>query len=128
MLLRARCVYPMVGLPIEDGYVLIIDGHIVDVGLWSECGDRNEYQDLGDVLLMPGLINAHCHLEYTNLVGAIPPPESFTEWIQAIIEKKAGIDDSSFRQSWLEGARQALDYGTTTIGNVDTRCDLLSSL
>ncbi len=128
MLLRARCVYPMVGLPIEDGYVRIIDGHIVDVGLWSECGDRNEYQDLGDVLLLPGLINAHCHLEYTNLVGAIPPPESFTEWIQAIIEKKAGIDDSSFRQSWLEGARQALDYGTTTMGNVDTRCDLLPSL
>ena len=59
MLLRARCVYPMVGLPIEDGYVRIIDGHIVDVGLWSECGDRNEYQDLGDTstLADPSVVN-----------------------------------------------------------------------
>ena len=128
MLLRARCVYPVGGLPIEDGYVRISDGQIVDVGLWSECVDRNEYQDLGEVLLMPGLVNAHCHLEYTNLAGAIPPPVSFTEWIQALVEQKAGIDASSHRQSWLHGARQAATYGTTTIGNIDTRCDLLPNL
>ena len=128
MLLRARCVYPVVGLPIEDGYVRISDGQIVDVGLWSECVDRNECQDLGEVLLMPGLVNAHCHLEYTNLAGAIPPPVSFTEWIQTLVEQKAGIDASSHRQSWLHGARQAVTYGTTTIGNIDTRCDLLPNL
>ena len=37
---------------------------------------RDEVVDLGEQVLLPGLINAHCHLDYTALRGAIPPPAS----------------------------------------------------
>ncbi|MDP7051390.1 MAG: amidohydrolase family protein [Verrucomicrobiota bacterium] len=126
MLLRARIVLPVSKPPIVDGVVRVEHGRVVEVGKWGDlCG---EAEDLGDVLLMPGLINAHCHLDYTNLAGRIPAPETFDEWISGITRHKKRMGDGVWRESWLKGARQCLQRGTTTVGNIETRPDLLATL
>ncbi len=40
---------------------------------------------MGDFALLPGLINAHCHLEYTDLAGEFLPPRHFTDWLMLIV-------------------------------------------
>ena len=126
MLLRARIVLPVSQPPIVDGAVRVERDCVAEVGKWSDlCG---EAEDLGDVILMPGLVNAHCHLDYTSLAGCIPAPKTFNEWISGIMRHKKGMDDRDWRESWLKGAKQSLQSGITTVGNIETRPDLLAAL
>src|SRR5881396_1703799 len=76
MILRARVVVTMDGPPIENGAVVISGDRVLDVGKFPEVSGRHageEIVDLGEQALLPGLINAHCHLDYTCLRGKIPP-------------------------------------------------------
>lgn len=127
MLLRARVVLPLSQPPIEDGFVRVSENRIAAVGNWADAPDE-PVNDLGEVILLPGLVNAHCHLDYTDFVGAIPPPKSFTDWIDAIVDLKADVDDAAHATSWRHGADQCLRYGTTTLGNIESRPDQLPHL
>ena len=52
--------------------------------------------DLGELVLLPGLINAHCHLDYTMMRHAISPPKSFTAWVQRINALKRSLDNDDY--------------------------------
>jgi len=74
---------------------------------------------------MPGLINAHCHLDYTNMAGEFPPPKVFIEWLKVITATKAGWGFSDYAQSWLNGATMLLNSGTTTVADIEAVPELL---
>ena len=76
-------------------------------------------------MILPGLVNAHCHLDYTAMAGEIPPQKSFTDWIKLITTAKASWSYSEFAESWLEGARMLLRTGTTTVADIEAVPDLL---
>ena len=73
--LRARVILPVSQPAIEDGAVFISRGRIAAVGRWRDLRAKAPAQvrDLGEAILLPGLVNAHCHLDYTDMAGAIPP-------------------------------------------------------
>jgi aminodeoxyfutalosine deaminase len=127
MILRARAVVPMNGPPIENGAVAFDDDRIVDVGSFAEVSGRNsgEVVDLGEQALLPGLINAHCHLDYTCLRGKIPPPSSFAEWVRAIVAAKNALLPSDYIRSIEEGFAEARKFGTTTIVNYEAFPELI---
>ncbi|MBC8003096.1 MAG: amidohydrolase family protein [Opitutaceae bacterium] len=127
MLLRARTVLPITAPPIDDGAVLIGDGCIVAVGRWADLRPEASGQiiDLGDAILLPGLINAHCHLDYTDMAGQLPPTRVFTDWIKQIITLKSGWTRDDYVRSWTNGAAMLLRSGTTTVMDIETMLDLL---
>ena len=98
MILRARVVLSISRPPIEDGAVLISGNRIAQAGPWKDFSGADGVIDLGDVILMPGLINAHCHLDYTDMTGLIPPQKSFTDWIRLMLATKSGWNYSEFAQ------------------------------
>jgi cytosine/adenosine deaminase-related metal-dependent hydrolase len=120
MIIRARTVVSMAGEPIDDGAVVVSGDRITDVGRFEEIRQRQsgEVFDLGEQILMPGLINAHCHLDYTMLRGVIPPQRSFSDWIQAINAEKAKLSDQDYIDSINAGFAEARRFGTTTIVNL----------
>ena len=63
--------------------------------------------DLGEQALLPGLINAHCHLDYTCLRGKIPRQKSFTDWIRAINAEKSDLSPEDYLASINDGFKQA---------------------
>src|SRR5436190_17640260 len=129
MILRARTVLPLARPPIENGAVSIQGDRIVSVGAWSDlAAGAREVKDLGEVILLPGLINAHCHLDYTDMAGLISPPKVFSEWVKTIVALKAGWGYTEFAQSWLRGARMLLRTGTTTVLDVEAVPELLPDL
>ena len=93
MIIRARTVVTMDRAPIENGAVAVSGNRIADVGRFDDIKTRNAGNavDLGEQALLPGLINAHCHLDYTCLRGKISPQKSFTDWIRAINTKKSEL-------------------------------------
>ena len=120
MIIRARTVVPMLGEPIDDGAVVIEGDKIVGVGAFAEIRKTfaGEVIDLGERVLLPGLINAHCHLDYTVLRGKIPQQSSFADWIQAINTEKAKLTEQDYIDSIKDGFAEAARFGTTTIANL----------
>ncbi len=120
LLLRARTLLPITRPAIDDGAVLVDAGRIVEVGTWKElsCGTHPAV-DLGESILLPGLLNAHCHLDYTGMAGQIAPTRGFAQWIKSIMALKGSWTDADFERSWLEGSRQLLESGCTTVADIE---------
>src|SRR5689334_10769504 len=128
MILRSRIVAPIARAPIENGAVLVSENRIQRVGRWKDLAAENagEIIDLGDAALLPGLVNAHCHLDYTDMAGTVPPQKSFTDWIKLMLAAKAEWNYSEFAASWLRGARMLVRSGTTTVADFEAVPELLS--
>ncbi len=127
MLLRARLVLPIVRPIIENGAARISGNRIGFVGPFADCPSvtAEDVFDLGDVILLPGLVNAHCHLDYTDMAGHIPPTRSFTDWIKAITAAKSGLIYADFARAWLAGAKMLMRTGCTTVADIETVPELL---
>src|SRR6185437_10394793 len=100
------------------------------VGKFNELKNQGgvELIDLGERILLPGLINAHCHLDYTLLRGEIPRQASFTDWIQAINAAKANISPHQYVESINDGFAEAARFGTTTIANLTAFPELIAQI
>lgn len=127
-LLRARMVVPVSRPPVPDGAVVVVNACVAEVGAWADLGSRHAglpTTDLGEVILMPGLINAHCHLDYTGMAAGIPPQKSFSDWIKAILAHKAAWSYTDFAASWVAGAAMLLRNGVTTVLDIEAVPELL---
>ncbi len=129
MILRARWVVTMDGPPIENGAVEIVGNTIRAVGRWDDLRSSGaDALDLGEQVLLPGLINAHCHLDYTAFRGAIPAQERFTAWIRGINARKASCVPQDYLDAIATGFAEAASFGTTTIANLEAFPDLLAAM
>jgi cytosine/adenosine deaminase-related metal-dependent hydrolase len=130
MILRARIIVPVSRPPIEDGAVCLSGDRILWVGRRAEVPASHVYgeeTDLGETILLPGLINAHCHLDYTGMAGQIPPPKSFTDWIKSLVTLKGSWSVEEFAASWRRGAAMLLRTGTTTVADIESVPELIPS-
>ncbi|MBI4661621.1 MAG: amidohydrolase family protein [Verrucomicrobia bacterium] len=127
MILRARTIVPVAQPPIDDGVLCVSNSRITEVAKWTDVKPRagREVLDLGEVLVMPGLVNAHCHLDYTEMRGQIPSPRSFPDWIKALLALKAQWTYSDYAQSWLHGAKMLVRRGVTCVGDIEAVPELL---
>ncbi len=119
--LRARLVLPIGAPPVPDGVVTIDGNRIAEVGPHEGL----PCEDLGDVVLLPGLINAHCHLDYTGLRGAILPSSSFATWIRRINELKRTFSDEDYLSHIASGFQELARHGTTTVCNIESFPELM---
>src|SRR5215831_8986224 len=127
LLLRARAVVPVLQPPIHDGAVMISRNRVVAVGRWRDLASVSCEQtiDLGEVILLPGLVNAHCHLDYTHMAGQFLAPRVFTDWLKLIVSAKAVWSQAEYAQSWRDGAEMLARTGTTTVADVEAVPELL---
>ncbi|MBN8711061.1 MAG: amidohydrolase family protein [Verrucomicrobia bacterium] len=125
--LRARLVLPISRSPIEDGAVQIEGGRIVKVGPWKEmrCDDA---EDLGEQILLPGLINAHCHLDYSGMRNAILKPSSFSHWVRRLNELKRTVSDDDYLEAIAFGFSELKKWGTTSVYNIESFPELMVRL
>jgi cytosine/adenosine deaminase-related metal-dependent hydrolase len=126
MLLRARILLPISSPPIADGAVLISGNRVAALGRWRDLCRESAAPatDLGPVILMPGLVNAHCHLDYTDMAGQ-PAPKQFPDWIKGLLARKAAASYADYAQAWLRGAAMLLRTGVTTVGDIEAVPELL---
>jgi 5-methylthioadenosine/S-adenosylhomocysteine deaminase len=112
VILGADWVVPVDGPPIADGRVEIVEGRIVRLG---QGGPADEA--FPNSLILPGLVNAHSHLEYARMSG-FGDGKPFTPWIEEHIRRKAALDHpaDSLVQA-IDGARACLAGGITTIAD-----------
>lgn len=120
-LLRAAWVAPMTGAPMPDGAVVIDGGYIQAVGPARDLERSHPAaarHDLGSVVLMPGLVNAHTHLELSTFTPG-PEPASFTHWLLRLMaqRKRVAVPEDVLRAT-RTGIAQCLRFGVTTVGDI----------
>jgi cytosine/adenosine deaminase-related metal-dependent hydrolase len=122
--LRSRIVLPVGAPPIENGLVHLNGGRIVAVGRKCDLSSR-AVEDLGDSILMPGLINAHCHLDFTIMRGAILQQDSFSHWVRRINDLKRTLTDDDYLESIFSGFAELRRWGTTSVFNIESFPELM---
>jgi cytosine/adenosine deaminase-related metal-dependent hydrolase len=130
MLYRADTVLPMAAPPLRRGAVRVEEDRILAVGPADELTalPGEPVTELGECTLLPGLINAHCHLDYTAFRGAISAGHSFTEWIKNINALRRAFGPSDFIASIAEGFQLLEESGVTTVANIESLPELLPLL
>src|SRR5262245_66276970 len=115
--LTARWVFPAAGPPLEGGLVTIRGDKIVSV---ESRGTRAVDEDLGNVAIIPGLVNPHTHLDLSGARGLIPPtdPEHFTDWLKGVIAYRKTRSAEQVQGDIRKGLTECMNYGTTLIGDI----------
>lgn len=120
---KARWVFSGAGDPIEQGVVEIAYGRIVAVH------GRNDPAaiDLGPVALAPGLINAHTHLEFSDLGRPVGPSSSFTGWIRSLVSHRRSRSES-LQRLLRRGLAESRAAGVVALGEIATDSHVLPTL
>lgn len=123
-LYSADWVLPIAAPPIREGAVLVDDGIIVWVGPRAaapigEAGDSGDVaiEPLGRAVLLPGLVNAHTHLELTTLRGFLEGFD-FREWLRTLTEVRRDLlTPDDLVDASRVGIAEALRHGITTMAD-----------
>ena len=120
--LTARWIVPVSGPPVPNGVVTINDTVIEAV---SPSGTRTADEDFGNAAIIPGLANAHTHLDLSGARGLIPPtdPEHFTDWLRGVISYRRTRTPEQIQIDIREGLAECLRSGTTLIGDIAANGD-----
>jgi cytosine/adenosine deaminase-related metal-dependent hydrolase len=111
----ARWIFPVAGPPVERG-ILVFDGERI-VGI-EPHGSRKPDRDFGNAAILPGLVNAHTHLDLTGMRGLAPPSPDFTNWLREVIAHRRQRTPDEIADDIREGLAESLRSGTTLIGDV----------
>jgi cytosine/adenosine deaminase-related metal-dependent hydrolase len=125
MLLRrfhADWVLPIVSPPLAHGCVTVADDRVLSIAPSTAAppppaGDDILDIQLGRVAIMPGLVNAHTHIELSWMWGKVPPRGSFVEWVSELMALRATstIDGT---QAMTDAVIQMEECGTAAVGDI----------
>ena len=99
---------------------MVIEGEQVRwVGAPSDPdAPKGEAQDLGRGVLMPGLVNAHCHLELSHLYGRLDRTQGFAHWVEDLVDQRGAQGPGAVRAAAAKAIRQMQGTGTVAVGDV----------
>jgi cytosine/adenosine deaminase-related metal-dependent hydrolase len=111
----ARWLFPVAQPPLENG-LLVIDGERV-AGVFPK-GNRKADLDLGNAAILPGLVNAHTHLDLTGMRGLAPPSPDFVGWLKQVIAFRRQRTPAQVAADIRYGLSESLRAGTTLLGDI----------
>ena len=112
----------MSSAPITGGWLCIKRGKIFSIGRHQA---PSHAIDLGDVIILPGLINAHTHLEFSDYKKPIDPSGGLVSWIEKLVHHRRqrheqDPDQTSVLLAIQKGLHESAQFGVTTIGEIST--------
>ena len=103
------------GTLVENGELMVDGGRIVEVRSTRSDAFAGETVDLSGHLLLPGFVNAHCHLSLTGLAGKIAPGLPFVDWIRQVVQANEALPFTGRLRALREGAQALSASGVTSL-------------
>lgn len=114
--LRVGWVFPVAGPPLRDGIVAWRGETIQEVASYR---GQSITVHLPDAAVIPGLVNAHIHLDLTHLSGRCPPGSDFTAWLSEVIQMRRASTPEEIQAGIRAGVAESLAAGVTCVGDID---------
>ncbi len=121
LLLRADWVCPIAEPPLRDGWVHIEGGRVTAVGAGTDAPAAARQHDLGCAAILPGLVNAHTHLELSWMRGRVAPASDFLAWVGQLMRLRTGVEsasDAAVMVALRAGACDMRATGTVAVGDI----------
>ena len=115
--LRARWVFPVDHPPIENGVVRVAQGCIAEVRPVDAFAPADARS--ASLALIPGLVNAHTHLEFSDLQTPLTANSTFADWIRSVIEYRRERT-MPIPEILAAGLHESAAAGVTTLGEICT--------
>jgi cytosine/adenosine deaminase-related metal-dependent hydrolase len=115
LVLTARWVCSVNAPPQEHGTVTVRGKLITAV---EPRGARAADIDLGNAAIIPGLVNAHTHLDLSGLRGLTPPGPDFTGWLKTIIAHRRQRSAEQTSADVRAGLAESHRFGATLLGDI----------
>src|SRR5687768_355335 len=97
------------GGTLRDAWVTVRGGIIEWVGPAGDpAAPPGEVVDLGRGVLLPGLVNAHCHLELTHLAGRVDAAGGFVRWVERLVESRLRDPEAEIDAGIARGIDEAI--------------------
>ncbi len=106
-------------LPIENALVRFEDDCISDV---STNRTASATAPVVNAALISGVVNAHTHLEFSDLQTPLTPAEPFTNWIRALLRHRHSRS-VPVGETIEKGLRETSQCGTMLVGEINTTGD-----
>ena len=123
--IKFKALLPMEGEVIENGELLIEQGLIQEIRQ-TQSAALASCLDLSDHLILPGFVNAHCHLSLSALRGKVPKCERFTDWVRALLQENLQTPWKDRVSALHSGAAEMLKSGVTTLADTLSQMELLT--
>ena len=122
-ILSADYVLPISAEPIENGAIVIEKDKIIAVGKREKLIEKfpeATHENFGEAVIMPGLVNAHSHLEITAMRGFLDDvEEDFYSWLIKLTKTRAEkLTEEDIETSAMFGAIEGARAGVTCFGDI----------
>ncbi len=110
---------------LQPGQVVIEHGRLVEV---TDSITQPATVDLGDAILLPGLVNCHTHLEFSQFTEPIAAGANFPEWIGRVVrhrrQQTSHLDETQLAAALAAavtaGVQECFRSGTCLIADIVT--------
>ena len=109
------------GIAIDDGRILAVEF----LAKLRRQYTQAQVEDCGDVVLLPGLVNAHLHLELT-FSRSEKSPANLAQWLLGLAQTHN--DPQRTLQAVRAGIAQCLGFGVTCVGDISRNCQTARSV
>lgn len=119
--ITADYIFPVSQPPLKNGVVIIDDG-----GKIHSLDERKNFDDaeleIYTGFIVPGFINAHCHLEGSHLKGKIPEKTGIVQFILDYISKR-DMPMDVILQAITDGDAEMKRNGIVGVGDISNKTD-----
>lgn len=112
--LAARWIFPVDRPPLEHAGITIEGDRIVDITPEPPSGAI----DLGEVAILPGMVNGHTHLDLSGLHEKVPPRADFPSWLREIIEHRRRQSPEQVEADIRNGLEDSIAEGVTLLCDI----------
>ena len=125
---HANWVVPITSPPIRDGWVDVEREMVRAWGGPAAAGGSSGRcdVDLGRRVILPGVVNAHTHLELSPLRGAVPPATSMPGWARTLM-RRVTPRDSQAAEARSHAVLEIHRSGTALVGDITNTLDSLDA-
>jgi cytosine/adenosine deaminase-related metal-dependent hydrolase len=116
---------------IRDGAVVVDSrGEVVDLGPADDILRRHAGANIERVrgALLPGLVNAHVHLELSALRGHVPGGAGFVPWVEHMLAVRAEISPDRDAEAIERAVEELVTFGTVAVGEVTNTLAAVNAL